>query len=58
MVKAPLQVRWLLRGCPRCGGDLYSEGSELVCLQCGYHAEVKNADKRAKSIPVGTARIS
>jgi len=53
-----ISVRWILKSCPRCGGDLYSEGSELVCLQCGYHAEVKNADKRAKSIPVGTARIS
>jgi transcription initiation factor TFIIIB Brf1 subunit/transcription initiation factor TFIIB len=32
-------MKWWLRSCPRCGGDLYedvySKGEDFVCLQCG-----------------------
>ncbi len=32
----------LLKGCHRCGGDLYDEPAlgqpDLVCLQCGFRA--------------------
>jgi len=34
---------WLLRGCPKCSGDLYynieSEGEYMHCLQCGYEGD-------------------
>ena len=54
MVKT-LRVRWILKGCPRCGGDLYSEESGFTCLQCG-HREVSNEpDKRTARLPVGAA---
>ena len=49
-----LKVRWILKGCPRCGGDLYSDELSFVCLQCGR--EVKNGlETRAYPVPVGTA---
>lgn len=32
-------MKWWLHSCPRCGGDLYedvySQGEDFVCLQCG-----------------------
>ena len=34
-------TRWILKGCPRCSGDLNliqdDEGYYEDCLQCGYH---------------------
>lgn len=34
-------TRWILKGCPRCSGDLNllqdEEGYYEDCLQCGYH---------------------
>lgn len=34
---------FVLKGCPRCRGDLYREiDDELICLQCGY--EVRPED--------------
>ena len=35
-----IRGRWLLRGCPKCSGDLYynvePDGAYMHCLQCGY----------------------
>mgnify|MGYP001578010626 CR=1 FL=1 len=47
---------WQMKGCPRCGGDLYSFFNEdFSCLQCGwvdysdkggkYHAKRKSQKK-------------
>ena len=48
--------KWLLKACPRCGGDLYSEDGNFICLQCGHHVEVRHElDKRAPGLPVGAA---
>lgn len=31
-----VKTRWRLKGCPRCGGDLYlNDDGEWECLQCG-----------------------
>jgi Zn ribbon nucleic-acid-binding protein len=34
-------IRWKLKGCPRCSGDLNIISDDLGyyedCLQCGYH---------------------
>jgi len=36
---------WILRGCPRCGGDINRDdelgGPVEVCLQCGYRREME-----------------
>ena len=36
-----------LKGCPRCGGDLYRDediyGEHVTCLQCGRHLNVVEA---------------
>lgn len=38
--------RWILKGCPRCSGDLNllqdEEGYYEDCLQCGYHHYFNN----------------
>jgi hypothetical protein len=40
-----------LKGCPRCGGDLFPEydvtGTDLICLQCGYIRPVHVRDAAA-----------
>ena len=38
---------WKLKGCPRCGGDLFLDGDEEKrwyekCLQCSFTHELKN----------------
>ncbi|HEY93501.1 MAG TPA: hypothetical protein G4O15_01000 [Dehalococcoidia bacterium] len=44
-------TRWILKGCPRCSGDLNllqdEEGYYEDCLQCGYHHYFN--DKKADS---------
>jgi hypothetical protein len=42
-------MKWRLRSCPRCGGDMFV-GKDLYgwyesCLQCGYYGELKNLDE-------------
>ncbi len=36
---------WKLKGCPRCGGDIFLDRGEYKwyeqCLQCGYLRELK-----------------
>lgn len=38
-------VTWKLKGCPRCGGDIFLDRDEYKwyeqCLQCGYLRELK-----------------
>jgi hypothetical protein len=41
---------FVLKGCPKCGGDVHTEAQvlgepELVCLQCGY--ELRPAERTA-----------
>ena len=39
--------QWMLKGCPRCGGDLEllnGEFLEYVCLQCGHHADLRQPE--------------
>ena len=40
-VREKIMVRWKLKGCPRCSGDLNVIRDVLGfyedCLQCGYH---------------------
>ena len=40
---------WKLKGCPRCGGDLYLDNDEYdwyeTCLQCSFRQELKEVDK-------------
>lgn len=42
----------LIRGCPRCGGDLYRDmlevDEEFVCLQCGRRAEPRLPDAESR----------
>jgi len=50
------KTKWLLKACPRCGGDLFSEDGTFTCLQCGHRVEVRNGvTKRAARLPVGSA---
>ncbi len=44
-VMALLGIRWKLKGCPRCNGDLFTQRDEYgwqeQCLQCGYTRDLK-----------------
>ena len=49
---------WKLKGCPRCGGDLFVDWDQHVwyehCLQCGYRGELKSiADNRKQAVQKG-----
>ncbi|MDD5038890.1 MAG: hypothetical protein PHN78_06195 [Dehalococcoidales bacterium] len=42
-------MRWRLRSCPRCGGDIFIDkdlfGGYEKCLQCGYCTELRRLDE-------------
>ena len=47
-------ARYIFRGCPRCGGDLYlnyqhSSMDDWRCLQCGHHPR-RAINARAKPL--------
>jgi len=49
-------MTWILKACPKCGGDLHMEASLVaeghfstedrswVCLQCGYREQTKEPE--------------
>ncbi|UCC17876.1 MAG: hypothetical protein JSU58_04810 [Dehalococcoidales bacterium] len=45
-VREKIMIRWKLKGCPRCSGDLNVIRDVLGyyedCLQCGYHHYYKD----------------
>ena len=42
-------MRWRLRSCPRCGGDMFIDkdlyGWYEKCLQCGHCCELRGLDE-------------
>jgi hypothetical protein len=36
MVLINTKPKWIRKGCPKCRGDLYRDGDEYNCLQCGH----------------------
>ena len=44
--------RWKVKGCPRCGGDMFVDSDEdgwyEKCMLCSHRAELKKTDKFAK----------
>ena len=50
-----------LKACPRCGGDLFSQGDwwggYVSCLQCGYAKDVVHDGPRRKSEPIKIAAL-
>ncbi len=51
----------ILKGCPRCDGDLFKEidasDADLVCLQCGYRELVYRDPTRALPINGNTGKM-
>lgn len=58
---------WKLKGCPKCGGDLFIDKDMdnywyAQCLQCSYYRELRNIKQveelahTEKKEPVATAR--
>ena len=51
----------ILKGCPRCGGDLFVEkdasDADEVCLQCGYRHLVYRDFRRALPINGNTGKM-
>ncbi len=49
--------RWRLKGCPRCGGDLFIEKGfdnwYEQCLQCSYRLELRKINREKDSVPAG-----
>lgn len=53
---------WQLKGCARCGGDVYINRDEygwyVQCLQCGYHSELVNIEEARKQMPKETEEVT
>jgi len=48
-----MATQWLLKGCPRCNGDLHLEKDEdgawvASCLQCSYSRDVVRAHSESE----------
>jgi len=43
-----IQLRWKLKECPRCKGDLNYDSyfNDWTCLQCGYVKEIKKKNNK------------
>lgn len=55
-------TNWRLRGCPRCGGDLYISKDEYdtwheACLQCGYVSELKKVGAKPEPARADTRPV-
>jgi len=53
-----VQVRWRLKGCPRCKGDVVVErdrwGWYEECIQCGYLRDLQNiVDVKQQAVQQG-----
>jgi ribosomal protein S27AE len=52
-------LNWLLKSCPRCGGDVYidrdADGWFEQCLQCSYRKELVQLKNRL--VPVTVRRF-
>ncbi|MFC1991386.1 hypothetical protein ACFLVC_01430 [Chloroflexota bacterium] len=46
--------RWKVKGCPRCGGDMFLDRDldswHEQCLQCSYRVELKNLGRIKESV--------
>jgi len=53
-------VRWKLKSCPRCGGDIFIDrdldGWHEQCLQCSYRSELKTLAKFKEPVSAGETR--
>lgn len=49
-------MAWKLKGCPRCGGDIYitqdGKGWNMECLQCSYSRSESFAPQTTKDTEV------
>ncbi|MBA7631145.1 hypothetical protein ES703_38672 [subsurface metagenome] len=50
-------VRWKVRSCPRCGGDMFVDRDldfwYEQCLQCSYKVELKTLDRFKEPVSTG-----
>ena len=57
IVPSAISAGWLLKSCPKCGGDMYynvePDGEYIECLQCAYEGDAMGEIQRAdpKRIP-------
>jgi len=56
-----LTMKWLVRGCPRCGGDMFIDkdldGWYEQCLQCSYRCELKRLEDAKYSAELKDKRL-
>ena len=56
-------MKVVLKGCPRCGGDLVPDrwdldGREMCCVQCGYEAPFVLVRDIASGVSAGSPRAT